>query len=519
MSAVLASPAATSPWRGASAILVLALAAVLLLYRESFEAMVAIWSRSDTFAHAFLVPPISLWLVWRRRDMLRPLVPRAAPWFLLPVALTAFAWLIGDLAGVNTLTQLAATTLIVLTVPAVLGTGVARAIAFPLTFLFFMVPLGEFAIPFFMQWTADVTVFTLKALGVPVYREGLSFVIPSGSWSVVEACSGVRYLIASFMVGTLFAYLQYRSTRRRLLFALVSMVVPVAANWVRAVLIVMLGHLSDNRLATGADHLIYGWVFFGLVVGLMFFLGARWSEPLVAQSALRQAAPAAAREWSPTWNVLVVAALVGTLALPPAVAGHAHGDLPRLPELKLPDLSGVQANDGLQPLHTPHFEGARAQASRNYTSGGETITVHVAYYRQQTYGRKLASSENAIVRSEDRRWRLVAQGTQELSVGGRSLTVRTAALRSGALAAQTATEQPLEVRQVLRAGGRFTASDQAAAAFAVLGQLAGSGDDAAALTFYIAGADAEHAGKVLQAFVAAHLEELGRWLDGLRTAR
>ena len=51
-----------------------------------------------------------------------------------------------------------------------------------------------------------------------MYREGLQFVIPSGNWSVVEACSGVRYLIASVMVGTLFAYLNYSTMRRRLIF-------------------------------------------------------------------------------------------------------------------------------------------------------------------------------------------------------------------------------------------------------------------------------------------------------------
>ena len=44
-------------------------------------------------------------------------------------------------------------------------------------------------------------------------------------------------------------------------------------------MIVMLGHLSGNTLAVGVDHLIYGWVFFGIVIGLMFLIGARWSEP------------------------------------------------------------------------------------------------------------------------------------------------------------------------------------------------------------------------------------------------
>ena len=74
--------------------------------------------------------------------------------------------------------------------------------------------------------TADFVVLALQATGIPVYREGLWFVIPSGQWSVVDACSGVRYLIASFMVGSLFAYLNYRSLRRRAVFVLVSILLP-----------------------------------------------------------------------------------------------------------------------------------------------------------------------------------------------------------------------------------------------------------------------------------------------------
>ncbi len=45
------------------------------------------------------------------------------------------------------------------------------------------------------------------------------------------------------------------------------------ANTLRAYIIVMLGHFSDMKVATGADHLIYGWVFFGLVMFLLFWIG------------------------------------------------------------------------------------------------------------------------------------------------------------------------------------------------------------------------------------------------------
>jgi EpsI family protein len=113
---------------------------------------------------------------------------------------------------------------------------------------------------------------------VPVYREGLYFTLPSGSWSVVEACSGVRYIIASVTLGLLYAYLTYRSMQRRLLFVLASIIAPILANTLRAYIIVMLGHLSDMKVATGVDHLIYGWFFFGVVMFGLFWLGSFFRE-------------------------------------------------------------------------------------------------------------------------------------------------------------------------------------------------------------------------------------------------
>ena len=265
-------------WRHARLAMLAYLTLVMYVYRDTALSMVEIWSRSDTFTHCFLIVPISLWLIWRRRQSLARMRPQVDPSALFVLALAGSAWLVGELGSINALTQFSLVALIVLGVPVILGYRIAIAIAYPLAFLFFAVPFGEFVMPQMMEWTADVTVLALRASGIPVFREGLQFVIPTGNWSVVEACSGVRYLIASFTVGTLFAYLNYRSTTRRLVFTAISILVPVVANWMRAYFIVMLGHLSSNRLAVGVDHLIYGWVFFGVVIMIMFAIGARWSE-------------------------------------------------------------------------------------------------------------------------------------------------------------------------------------------------------------------------------------------------
>ena len=505
-------------WRQALPIVLLLLAAVLVAYRDTAAAMVTIWSRSDTFAHAYLVLPITLWLIWRQREALASMQPQPCLWMLLPMALVAFAWLLGDLAAVNSITQFALMALLVLTVPAVLGLGVARTIMFPLGFLFFAVPVGEFLLPQLMAWTADFTVLALRASGIPVFREGMNFVIPSGNWSVVEACSGVRYLIASFMVGTLFAHLNYRSARRRWIFVGISIAVPIVANWVRAYLIVMIGHLSDNRFAVGADHLIYGWVFFGVVIGLMYAIGAWWSESEAPSPPAATVANAPARRRSASAFV-AAGAVTAILALAPHVALRAIGAVPMaaLPVLAgFNELPGVwQASDQAVAAWKPAFQNPTSELQATYTADGRHVGLYIGYYRQQDYRRKLVSSENELVKSNDPIWASIGGSqTEALPIDGAALTVRSTSLRGRT--AQGSLEQRLRVWQLYWVGDRLTASDHWAKVYAAGDRLLGRGDDAALIVLYADEVTPGAARATLEAFARA---ELGVIVEQLRKAR
>ncbi len=251
---------------------------LIAVYYQTAWSMVAIWTRSETFAHGFLILPISLWLVWNRREELEVFRPRPAPLVALLLVPLGVGWLLAWLVDVALVQQLALVSMVIVGCWAILGHAMARLLAFPMAFLFFAVPIGEGLIAPMMEYTATSTVWMIEMTGIPVYREGLHFALPSGRWSVVEACSGVRYIIASVTVGTLYAYLTYRSLSRRVIFIIVSAIVPIFANSARAYIIVMLGHLSGMKIATGADHLVYGWVFFGVVIFVLFWLGSFFRE-------------------------------------------------------------------------------------------------------------------------------------------------------------------------------------------------------------------------------------------------
>lgn len=508
-----------APWRRALLPFAGLLVAIVVLYLPTAQAMVAVWSRSETFTHAFVVPPIVLWLVWRKRFELRRLAPQPQPWMLLALAAMAVLWMLGDLAAANVVTQFAFTAMLVLSVPAVLGRQVTQVILFPLVFLFYAVPAGESLTPIMMQWTADFTVKALRVSGIPVYREGLQFVIPSGSWSVVEACSGIRYLIASFMVGSLFAYLNYRSFRRQLAFVAVSIVLPIVANWLRAYMIVMLGHLSNNQIAVGADHLLYGWVFFGIVIIGMFFIGARWAEPDLPTPAggtgELEPAATAARAWS-----MALAAALMLLAPHFLLSRLVEPMALSAPALSLPAKLSEAWVAGPLPLTDwkPVFAEPSAEATQTYMGPGGPVAVHLAYYRGQNDDRKLVGSRNMLVRSTDFQWNLLKSDTLQVPLADAVLTMRSAELL-GEQKRGGGERQRLLVWRLYWIGGHVTTSDVMAKLLSAWQRLNGQGDESAALLIYAAEATPGAAVPVLESFMRANWQVIDQGLRGTARSR
>ncbi|MBK8401726.1 MAG: exosortase A [Propionivibrio sp.] len=489
---------------------VVALFLVVVLYRKTAISVVEIWARSETFTHGFLVIPISIWLVWRIRSNIARLVPRPNVYAFVALASTGFVWLLGELAAVGVLAQFALATMLVLTVPAVLGLPVARRIAFPLAFLYFAVPFGEFALPQLMEWTANFTVLGLRLSGIPVYREGLHFVIPSGSWSVVEACSGVRYIIASLTVGTLFAYLNYHSLKRRVIFIGVAFVVPVIANWIRAYMIVMLGHLSGNTLAVGVDHLIYGWLFFGIVITAMFWIGMRWREEELLHDVEESTASVGVVAANPSFLMATLFVLVLSAIWP-----LAQWQIERTAPAQVAQIAPIGSIAGwaASPLTfaewKPIFENPSASLQSTFVSNdGRMAGLYLGYYRNQDNSHKLVSSNNVLVRSSDLKWARVKSGSSQIAFDRNSLTVRTAELRATDFSR-------LIVWQWYWVDGQLTASDLKAKAYTALSRLTGHGDDSAVIIVYAlkdeAGGEA-----TLEAFVQAVAPEIERVLRQTR---
>ena len=500
--------AAEIGWKLAAPLTAAATVILLAIYWQTAKSMVATWSGSATFAHGYVIVPIALVLAWRKRRELARLVPAADYAGLLFLAGAGLAWLVAAAGQVQVVQQYAVTAMIPALVLALAGRDVARALAFPLAFLLLAVPVGDAFIPRLMDWTADFTVAALRLTGIPVYREGTFFSIPTGNWSVVEACSGLRYLIASVTVGVLYAYLNYQRLWKRLFFVGLSALVPLAANGVRAYLIVMIGHLSGMKLAVGIDHLIYGWIFFGVVMLLLFWLGSFWRDPV--RRADEEVVPL---HTAPSSSAALAASAVAALAIAaawPLYAAHlerANGAI-GAPVLARPAGAAGWSSETL-PLTDwrPRYSGAAASSFELYRKGDRAVALYVGYYRGQRKGAELVTSGNVIVAQGDPLWMNVGDSARTEDLGNGPVDMRETRLRSA--------RQRLLVWDWYRVAGSDLSNPYVAKLLLARDKLLYRGDDAAvimlATPYEIRTQAAEEA---LREFARAMLPSINAALEG-----
>lgn len=415
-------------WKQRLLVLLTAMVLLFLVFYGTVESMVQIWLRSETFTHGFLILPISLYLIWQNKNKVISIEPNTQLMALPLIAIVTFGWLMASLVDVLIVQQWAFVTLILLVVLLVLGWTVVKAILFPLFYLYFAVPFGEQFITPMMHMTAEFVITAIELTGIPIYSEGTFFTLPSGNWSVVEGCSGVRYLIASIALGTLYAYLTYSSYLKRSVFILASIVFPIVANWIRAFMIVMLGHFSDMKLATGVDHLVYGWVFFGIVLFVMFWVGSYWRD---SEDEEVETTIAALKQEKLSRFLLTVISGVFIISMGPLMDYRVNQDSQHI----LADKSEINllVNQHWDKLEsesiqwTPQYINPTVSFQAAYKDTSQSIDntmgLYIAYYAVQQQDSELINSQNIMIPQKHPVWRQLRKVKHQIKLQNQSEVV------------------------------------------------------------------------------------------------
>ncbi|MFN3231960.1 MAG: exosortase A [Alphaproteobacteria bacterium] len=396
--AATAPKAGPGAWATSSAVFAVAVLAVVVLFWPTLAVMEATWRASDSYQHTYVVPFVIAYLVWENRDRLAALTPRAEPMGLLFMLAATLIWLLGEAANVQLVQQLGLIGIFQSLVLTLFGWRVVGVLWFPLFFLIFLVPLGEFLVPVLQRWTADFLVWSVELIGLPIETDGYLIQVSDGTkpyhfFEVAKECSGIRYLTVMFQIGLLASYLLFKSWPRRMGVVLFAVMVPIVANWIRALGIVLIVYYTEGRHGQDIDHIIYGFWFFLFV--LLIFVGICW---LIAdfrpEATTRHHAPPMPAQPVRMGLFGLLAVAVG--AVGPAYAGFTQPSLPNA--ISAPALP--QEAEGWRQMTYrgidwhPVIAGADAESIARYTNGPQKIDLYVGYFDHQRQGSEVINAQN-----------------------------------------------------------------------------------------------------------------------------
>jgi len=245
------------------------------LYAKILALLAVEWYTDGDATHGFFVPIVSGYVMWEQRTRLAGLPVRPSVWGAVLLGFGLMMLLIGSAGSERYLQQASFIVVLAGLILLLLGSGFLRVLAFPIGFLFFMVPLPSmvmdaFAFPLQLLATKTAAV-CLFHLGIPVLREGNLIVLADTTLEVAEACSGLRSLQALLGLGTVYAYFFERVMWKRWLLVLLSIPIAISANAFRVSGTGVVAHYWGVEAAEGFYHMFSGWLIF--VVAFLLLIG------------------------------------------------------------------------------------------------------------------------------------------------------------------------------------------------------------------------------------------------------
>ena len=245
----------------------------ILAYLPVWQALIKTWSGSEDYSHGFFIVPISLYLVWQKREALSELPVHGSSWGLFVITASLLMYIFAVFAEVKTLSSLSMVPFLCGIIIYQWGFHVFRILLFPVAFLLFMIPVpaqiySALTIPL-QLFVSKSSVALASMVGVPVYSEGNVIHLADRTLRVVKACSGMRSIISLMALSAVFGYVTLHSNLLRVLLFLSGIVVAIIVNIIRVFLILVAYQYAGIDLTVGSYHTVLGLFVFVAALGIL----------------------------------------------------------------------------------------------------------------------------------------------------------------------------------------------------------------------------------------------------------
>ena len=249
------------------------MAAIISLYWEVIYEMVMDWYNDENYSHGFLIPVISGYLLWQRKDDLTAVVIKPLNAGLLIIFFGLGVYLIGHISGEFFTMRFSMLIVLAGTILYAFGPEMFKTVAFPFFYLIFMIPLpyilyNAVAFPLKLLVT-EVSVNFLMSVGVLVVREGNIIHLVDTTLEVADACSGIRSIVSLLALSTALAYLTQSGWVRKLVLSVFAIPIAIFVNAVRVIGTGLLADKYGSQVAEGFFHEFAGLLIFGVAIVIL----------------------------------------------------------------------------------------------------------------------------------------------------------------------------------------------------------------------------------------------------------
>ncbi len=249
-----------------------------VLYRHTISALIRDWSIDDNYSHGFLIPFITVYMIWQKKETLSGIIPEPSSRGLLLI-LPGIALHIAGNIGAELFTMRFSIIILLWGLLLYLfGKTVFRELFIPVSYLIFMIPIpailwNKLAFPL-QLFAATLTTELIYGIGIPVLREGNVLHLANTSLEVVDACSGLRSLTSLLALSAAFAYISSLKNISKWILFFSAIPIAVAVNIIRLTVTAMMAHWIGAETAQGFLHDMSGMVVFILAFVLLFAVSA-----------------------------------------------------------------------------------------------------------------------------------------------------------------------------------------------------------------------------------------------------
>ncbi|HVP37170.1 MAG TPA: exosortase/archaeosortase family protein [Terriglobales bacterium] len=253
------------------------------LYLQVIIGLIGDWWVDSNYSHGFLVPLVSAYLVWKKKDKLITLERKKSYLGFLILLLGLGIYIVGTAGAEYFSARLSLVIVLFGLIFYLNGKEWAKELLFPIAFLAFMVPIPNviyYAIAFPMQLlSSKLTQTLLHFIGLPSVRQGNIILLPNYSMEVAEACSGLRSLVSLLALGAFFAYVTFprepdsrKSNFKRLILFISVFPIAIGANIFRIFITAIGAYVISPKLAEDFLHKLSGLVVFLISVFSLFII-------------------------------------------------------------------------------------------------------------------------------------------------------------------------------------------------------------------------------------------------------